>query len=253
MKKILLIKLLFFLFLSTDILYAGKMLHVELDKLTVVAEEKYPPITFENTNGKADGLAVEVTKAIMKNLGMKQKIFLRPWARAYNMLQIKPNYMLFSVSRTKQREKLFQWVGPIYFMKSSFYVKKDSNIKITSLEDAKKIKSIGTYFDCFDEQFLREKGFKNLDSTKNNVLNIKKMMRGRIDAITATNVTIKDMLKQAHYDYKDIKSIYTFMNVGVYYAFSKDVPFEVVDAWQKELDKLKSNGELQKIRDKWLK
>jgi polar amino acid transport system substrate-binding protein len=138
-------------------------------------------------------------------------------------------------------------------MKSNFYVKKDSKIKINNLEDAKKLKKIGTYFECFDEQFLKQQGFKNLNSTRNNIVNIRKLLRDRLDTISATNVTIKDMLKEANYSFKDVKSVYTFMSVGVYYAFSKDTPFEVVDAWRKELEKLRSSGELQKIRDKWLK
>jgi polar amino acid transport system substrate-binding protein len=221
--------------------------------LKIVTETNYPPITFKNKNNQPDGLAVEVTKKIMQNLKLKQKIDMLPWARAYSLAQTKPNIVLFSVSRTKQRDKLFQWAGPIYSMKSSFYAKKDSKIKINNLEDAKKLKKIGTYFECFDEQFLKQQEFKNLKSTRNNIVNIRKLLRGRLDTISATNVTIKDMLKEANASFEDIKNVYTFMSVGVYYAFSKDIPFEVVDAWRKELEKLRSSGELQKIRDKWLK
>jgi polar amino acid transport system substrate-binding protein len=221
--------------------------------LIIIAEKDYPPITFKNKNGKADGLAVEVTKLIMKNLKLNQKIRVLPWNRAYNMLTQKPNVVLFSVSRTKQRENIFQWVGPIYNMKSNIYVKKDSTIKVNSLDDLKKLKSIGTYFNSFNEQYLKQKGFKNLKPIKNNILNIKKLMNNRVDAITATNVTIKEMLKKAGYSTKDVKDIFTFMNVGVYYAFSKGVPTEIIDAWNKEFKKLQDSGKLQQIRDKWLK
>ena len=184
---------------------------------------------------------------------MKQKIHVWPWARDYKLLKKGPNYLVFSVSRTKERDKLFQWVGPIYSMKTGFYTKKDSSIKINNLEDAKKVSKIGTYFESFDEQYLESKHFLNLESSRNNILNIKKLMLGRLDVITATNVTIKAMVEKAGYDMKDIKNVYNFMNVGVYFAFSKDVPFEVVDAWRKELEKMRNNGELQNIRNKWLK
>ena len=228
-------------------------LQEELDNLVIVAEKDYPPITFKNKNGQPDGLAVEVAKKIMKNLNMKQKIHVWPWNRAYILLQKKPNFLVFSVSRTEEREKIFQWVGPIYSMKSSFYAKSDSKIIIKNLDDAKKLKKIGTYLNDFNEQLLKQKGFTNLEATINNILNIKKLMHNRVDVITATNVTIKDMLKKANYSMKDIKPIYTFRNTGVYFAFSKEVPFEVVDAFRKELEKLRSSCELQKIRDKWLK
>jgi len=238
------------LFIFT-ILFANE-LQSKLNKLQIIAEKDYPPITFMKNN-KPTGLAVEVTEKIMKDLNLHKKIKLLPWARAYNMLLKKPNIVLFSVSRTAQRDKLFQWVGPIYSMESSIYVRRNSNIKIHSLEDAKKLKKIGTYRDSFNEQYLKKHGFKNLESTPNNILNIKKLMNGRIDAIVATNVTIKDMLKKAGYSLKDVKKVYTFLRVGVYYAFSKDVPFEVVDAWRQSLEKLRNSCELQKIRNKWLK
>jgi polar amino acid transport system substrate-binding protein len=251
-EKTMIKKIMFVLVLLMSILKADE-LQDKLNKLTIIAEAGYPPITFKNKSGQPDGLAVEVAKRIMKNLHINKRINVWPWARGYTMLEKKPNVVLFSVSRTAQRDKKFQWVGPIYSMKSIFYVRSNSNIQINSLEDAKKLRKIGTYRDSFNEQYLKEKGFTNLEAVKDNIINVKKLMNKRIDAMTATNVTIKDILKKANYSLKDVKPAYTFMNVGVYFAFSKDVPFEVVDAWRKELEKLRSSCELQKIRNKWLK
>ena len=139
------------------------------------------------------------------------------------------------------------------FYEILFLCEKRSKIIISSLEDAKKLKKIGTYRDSFNEQYLKNMGFHNLEAVTNNVLNIKKLMSGRIDAIVATNVTIKELLHKAGYSMNDVEKVYTFLNVGVYYAFSKDVPFEVVEEWRKAFEQLRSNCELQKIRNKWLK
>ena len=135
-------KLFFYLFFLLSFSFASN-LNNKLNNLIIIAEKDYPPITFINKKGEPDGLAVEVTKIIMKNLHLKQKIKMLPWARAYNLLLKKHNVVLFSVSRTKERENLFQWVGPIYYMKSSFYVRKNSPVKIESLNDAKKLKKSG--------------------------------------------------------------------------------------------------------------
>ena len=246
-RRMLLVILLIFSILKADDIYE------KLSKLKFLAEDNYPPITFTNQKGEPDGLAVEVTKVVFKKLNLNNKIYMMPWARAYNMLLKKKNIVLFSVSRTAQRDKLFQWVGPIYSMKSSIYVRSDSNIKINSLEDAKKLKKIGTYRDSFNEQCLKKLGFNNLEAVTNNELNIKKLMNRRIDAIVATNVTIKDLLKKAGYSMKDVKKVYTFLSVGVYYAFSKDIPFEVVDKFRQAFEDIRSDCTLQKIRQKWLK
>ena len=246
------IKFILMICILTNMLNAKSLLETQLDDL-LIATENYSPISFKNKDGKADGLASEVAYAIMKKLNMTQKIHVWPWARDYNFLKKGPNYLVFSVARTKERDKLFQWVGPIYSMNTGFYTKKDSKIKINNLEDAKKLHKIGTYFESFDEQYLESKHFLNLESTSNNILNIRKMMLGRFDVITATNVTIKAMIRKAKYSMDDIKNVYTFMSTGVYFAFSKDVPFEVVDTWRKELENLRNNGKLKEIRQKWLK
>ena len=86
---------------------------------------------------------------------------------------------------------------------------------------------------------------------RGSILNIKKLMGERFDVMTATNVTIASMMTKAGYSINDVKNLYTFMNVGVYFAFSKEVPFEVVDTFRKEFEKLRSTCELQKIRNKW--
>ena len=77
-------------------------------------------------------------------------------------------------------------------------------------------------------------------------------MKNRFNVITATNVTIKAMVNKAGYKISDIKNIYNFMNVGVYFAFSKQVPKDVVQAWKTEMKYIQQNGTLDKIRTKWL-
>jgi polar amino acid transport system substrate-binding protein len=223
-----------------------------LKKLVVIAEASYPPITFINDKGEGDGLALEVAKCIFKKLNINKNIRLYPWSRAYKSLNTVPHCVVFSVARTKQRESMYQWVGPIYYMKTSFYVKKKSDIVIKSLDDARLVPKIGAYYEAYDEQYLRGLGFNNLEATTNNILNVKKLMNGRFNMITATNVTIGSILKEAGYKKDDIKGVYNFLNVGVYFAFSKDVPFEVVVAWRRALEDMKDDGTLQKIRKKWL-
>ena len=130
-------KIFFLILILFETLIANNTLQEKLDKL-IIATEEYPPISFKNTQGNADGLASEIAYKIMKRLHMKQSIHIWPWARDYALLKKGPNFLIFSVSRTKQREKLFQWVGPIYSMTTGFYTKKNSKLKISNLEDAKK-------------------------------------------------------------------------------------------------------------------
>jgi polar amino acid transport system substrate-binding protein len=84
----------------------------------------------------------------MKSNGEEYEIRLMPWARAYKQIINKPNKILFSMTRTPQREYLFKWVGPIANNSFVFYARSDSKITINSLEDAKDEKyKVGTYLD----------------------------------------------------------------------------------------------------------
>ncbi|BDU51608.1 substrate-binding periplasmic protein [Haliovirga abyssi] len=219
--------------------------------LNFIAEENYPPISFLK-NGKPAGLAVEIVREMLKRKNIPDNIKVWPWVRGYRMTLHHPNYVLFSVARIKERENLFKWVGPIYKMEVSFYGKKNSKIIINSINDAKKLKRIGVFRDSFEEQLLKKRGFNNLDSAVNNILNTKKLMGGRYDVMIFTNTTIKSIVEKAGYSLNDVKKLYTFTTVSAYIAFSKDTPDETISSWQKTLDEMKKEGVLEKIEKKWL-
>jgi len=241
--------LLYILFTTT--INATEILQKELNNISI-STEIYPPISFSNKDGEPDGLAVEVALEIMKQLKMNQNIKVELWVRAYKKLTQGPNYLLFSVSRIETRENLFQWVGPIFNMETGFYTKKDSDIIINSLDDAKELSRIGTVLKSFDKQYLEEKKFNNLEASRHIHLNIRKLMKNRFEVISATNVTLKSMVEKAGYKMSDIKKVYNFLTVGAYFAFSKDVSSEVIKAWQNELDKMEKDGRLAAIQNKWL-
>jgi len=133
------------------------------DILQLVTED-YPPITFEK-DGKITGLATEVVEEIIKKLGIPNNIKLMYWDDAYQLALINPNVVLFSTTRTEKRENLFHWLGPIGSYNDNLYSKKDSNIKISSLEEAKKLKSIGTVNGWFSQELLLKENFQNLTKT----------------------------------------------------------------------------------------
>ena len=108
--------------------------------LTIITEE-YPPVNFTH-EGKINGSSVEIVREILRRLKQPDNIKILPWARGYYLIKTNPNVALFTTTRTKEREELFHWVGPIATATNAFYVKKGSNIRINSLEEAKKVHSI---------------------------------------------------------------------------------------------------------------
>jgi polar amino acid transport system substrate-binding protein len=215
--------------------------------------EDYPPYNYKNDKGQIEGIATDIVREIIKQTGDKDNIKVLPWARSYMYIQKKKNQVLFSMTRTEQREKLFKWVGPIASNNWVFFAKKGSNIKINSLDEVKNSKyKIGTYKNDACELFLKEKGFKNIASVPKDDLNVKKLIKQRINLWIVGEY--QGLVKAAKFGKIDqIEKVFDVKATQLYIAFSKDVSDDTINRWQKELDNLKANGKYQKILDKYLK
>ncbi len=223
---------------------------VSAGKLTIITE-KYPPLSLIN-QGIITGSSVEVVREILRRLKQPDDIIILPWVRGYNLLKTQPNVALFSTTRTKERESLFHWVGPICTSRNGFYAKRGHGILINSLEDAKKVESIATYKEDAREQMLRAWGFTNLDSSKSPVSNLKKLLSGRVDLWLYDNLGMPGVAKQVGINTDELELVFSIEEVSLYIAFSKGTSENVVKQWQKTLDSMKRDGSFQKISRKWL-
>ncbi len=160
-----------FLFIICNVLLS---IPATAQELTIITEE-YPPVSFLE-EGIITGSSAEVVREILRRLNLPDNIVILPWVRGYNILKTRPNVVLFSTARTKERESLFHWVGPLCTARNGFYIRKGSAIRINSLEEAKRVGSIATYKEDVREQMLKTWGFTNLDSSKSPTSNLKKLM-----------------------------------------------------------------------------
>ena len=158
----------------------------------------------------------------------------------------------YLLQRTPQREKLFQWVGPVGKNNAILYAKKGSGIKIDNLEDAKKVKAIATTTDWFTEQYLKSKGFTNLISSKDPAENLRQLIDGKVQLSIFTDLTIPEIAKNAGYSMNGLEPVYTVSQTYFYIAISKDTSPSMVKAWQTELDQLKKDGTFEKIYKSYL-
>ena len=223
-----------------------------LFSLTLMSED-YPPYNYPNKKGEPTGISVDIVREIIKQTGDEDNIVILPWARSYHDIQTKKNQVLFVMTRTAKREKLFKWVGPVASNNWVLFARKDSKIKLDSLEDAKNKKYIiGTYKDDACELFLKEKGFKNLASESDDKLNPKKLKAGRIDMWIAGEY--QGVIKaRKNCDHCTPKKILNVKDTQLYIAFSRDISDDIINKWQEQLDRLKSSGKYQQIMDKYLK
>ncbi|MBW2604146.1 MAG: ABC transporter substrate-binding protein [Deltaproteobacteria bacterium] len=219
-------------------------------ELTIITEES-PPLSFKKENNLT-GSSVEVVREILRRLNQPDNIKMLPWARGYNLLKTQPNVALFSTARTKERESMFHWVGPLYISRNGFYAKRGSGIPINSLEDAKKVGVIATYKDDSREQMLEALGFANLDSSNSPASNLKKLLSGRVDLWIYDNIGMPSVAKQVGIDAMELEFAFLVDEMGLYIAFSKGTSKKIAEKWQETLNDMKRDGIFGKISRKWL-
>jgi len=236
-----------FLFIICNVLLS---IPATAQELTIITEE-YPPVNFRD-EGIITGSSAEVVREILRRLNLPDNISILPWVRGYYLLKSRPNVVLFSTTRTKERESLFHWVGPLCTARNGFYKRKGSAIRINSLEDAKRVGSIATYKEDFREQMLKTLGFTNLDSSKSASSNLKKLMSGRVDLWITDSLGMPSIAERAGVDPTDLELMFTINEVSDFIAISKLTSKEIVKMWQATLQAMKDDGTFYRISKKWL-
>lgn len=192
-------KYLFLLFISCG---------VRAETIKVVTSE-FPPFQYTENN-KIVGLTTEIVEAVIKDAGYSSEMKIYPWPRTYKMGLKEPNVLIFSIVRTPEREKLFKWIGVIapynvYFWK----LKSRKDIKISSLEDAKKYVA-GAVIDDNKADQLQKLGFvlgKNLELVSSDEFNLNKLFAKRIDIMTFDELSFRHKVESAGMDFSKVEKI----------------------------------------------
>lgn len=207
-------------------------------KLRVITEE-YPPFNYTDAGGNLVGSSTEAVKGIINRLGENITIEVMPWARAYETVLGEPDTALYSMARTPERENVFMWVGPIGSYENWLYAKKGSNVRCSSLDEAKAVKCIAVVKDEAGQQKLAQQGFINIVYTDSIADGLKNLAEGEVDLWLGPGAEVELVAKQAGVDAAQIEAVAFVHKVDLYIAFNKNTPYATVLAWQNALDSLK--------------
>ena len=127
------------------------------DTIKVVTEELPPYNYIENKEIK--GISTAIVREVLKRSDIDATFKIYPWPRAYKMALNLPNILIYSIAKSEQREKLFQWVRPIINYSVYLYALKNSNVEVSNLEEAKKYR-IGVINEDISSQYLLKNGFE---------------------------------------------------------------------------------------------
>ena len=213
-----------------------------------------PPGNFVNDNGEITGLSVDYVREIQQRIGNTDEIEMIPWIRIYQTALREPNIVFFSVARTPEREDKFHWIALVMRKPWALYRKKGSALQIKSLEDAKKVKSIGVMRGDIRADWLRQQGFTNLDETADHEQNIEKLIRGRVDLIFYSPHGAAHICRKLGIDFNELEPV-LFPHASLsHIAMSKNAtPLETVKLWQETAQQIKDDGTFKQLAEKWAK
>lgn len=223
-------------------------------ELNVLTEEM-PPFNYSNEKKEAAGFSTEIVLELLKRTDIKAaggKIKVLPWARAYSMIQEEKNVMLYSMTRTREREKQFKWVGPIAPRTIWLWkMKERKDIKIVSLEDAKKYR-LGAVRAFASTNYLTTLGFR-LDLCNSEEANFKKLIAGRIDILSALELAAAYQMRKLNQSFNQLDRLIKLDDRYLYYfALNIDTSDEIVNSLQRALEEIKNDGTYEKIRTRSL-
>ena len=210
-----------------------------------VMTEELPPFNFTE-EGKIVGISTEIVRSIFHQVDCSMEqgdIQMYPWTRAYQNVQHSPNTALFSMARTDEREKLFQWVGPILNVTIGVMAKKSRGIQISTIDDFKKYR-IGTVRDGAPEQLLVKAGVKLKYFSRLALpeMNIRKLQADRIDLFSFNVQTTQYLMLTLGMNPEDYETVFALKNMDLYIALHKDTDVTIVASLQAALDRMKQPG-----------
>ncbi len=222
--------------------YADEVTPPSLNQLNYYTEE-YPPYNF-TANGRLQGIAVDYLVYASQQANSVitiDDISVQPWPRAYRNAIIRPNTVLFSTTRTKIRDPLFKWAGPIGVTRVVVLAKRSKNIEIHTDKELAQYR-IGAVRDDVGEQLLLELGVPRDSIADNSVPDTlaNQLAKNRIDLWAYEENVARWWLRKAGFNNEDFEVVYVLSEGELFYAFSKDVPDEIVNQLQQGLDRVRS-------------
>lgn len=238
-------------------LYAGLAGWAWAAPLQVVTEE-LPPYNM-TTGGRVTGMSTEVVQAVFKEMGIAPSIQSMPWARAYDLALHADNVMIYSITRTPERESLFQWAGPIAPTRWFLFSTQARPVPLSNLQEAMdKRYQIATVNQDVGEAFLLDHHFQigqTLQQSNHYALNYEKLKRGHVALWISDELNAVSTAHNAGDDPQAV--LYRSLELpeledgGFSAAFSRTTSAQTVEAFRAALQRLHDDGRYDQILRKW--
>jgi len=218
------------------------------EKILVVTEY-LAPYQIKNKDNSLGGVSTDVVKALFKQTKDNFDIKTMPWARAYNTALTKKNTLIYSISRTPAREKLFHWVGGIKSERIYIWALKSSHFnKVTNIE-LLSTKRIGLVRKSYAEKFIQNKNFTKVHLLVNDDQSVRMLFKDRVDLIIGDALTLAPRAEKYNLDFSQVEPLIEIkaLSVNLFIAFNLNTDLQLVNRYQQAFKQLEKSGKIKAI------
>jgi len=222
-----------------------------------VVTEHLPPYQIDG-QGKASGFATELVRLTFAEAAIDYQISFQSWSRAYQLALRDANTCIYSMSRSPEREKLFQWIGELSYNSTAIYTMASrTDVQVNSLEDARRYVVAVTRDDVTHHYLLRH-GFvegKNL-YVLDGIANMLPVLSGRrddIDLVIVNDTILRFRAQEAGLPPSQFRRLLVLPDLPLdfHLACSLKTPTATVAQLRAGLARLKADGRFYQIAGQW--
>lgn len=210
----------------------------------------FPPLEYENKDNRAEGVAVDIVRRVMNDLGHEVTIRVLPWPRALEMVRTGRADAIFTAYKNPAREKFLDYSREILIPQAVFFYTRDGSDayfdgNVESIQGAiVGIVSTISYGQVFDAY----KPFLRLDKANKLEHSFLKLMRGRIDLVPCNQYVAEYTMKKMGLSDSVIRQQQALEYIPSYIAFSKQRNLPVLrDKFDRRLKAMKAIGEYPEL------
>lgn len=209
------------------------------------------PANFRQADGSLGGFVFDMVQALQRELNDQSRVEVMPEGRALLTAQQEHNVLLFSFSRTPEREQSFHWLLPVLKKRWQIYVHPQSQLKLRTLADLRKLSAIGVVRGDVRESYLMQQGFTNLVAVTTHQQNLQMLQNDRVQAIVDDSIELAYAIREQTTSQIMPKLAMTLRTSTVYIMIRKTADPQEVSRWQQAVEALRLNGELEQIAVAW--
>jgi polar amino acid transport system substrate-binding protein len=213
--------------------------------------EENPPQNYRDFDGTVTGSSMEIVQALLEGTNLSGPVELTSWTNAYDQLLLVPNTMVFSTLRSTDRESMFHWVGPVCKKKYCFFVLSSSDYQITTIDDARRMRSVGTMKGWASETELLSLGFNNVVTWATPQEVFQKLMDGDIPCAVLNDIAMRMLAAESGHPPKDYRKCAVLSEGETYLAFSKETDPGYITALKNSYSLMVSSGKFSTIWKTW--